>query len=91
MSTRQLLYRDDLYVPDSLDLLDRLQPRSERGIVFSDVCLCACLSVNTIAPGPLEMMSSVIRDVRAKFSGHHPTVERGGDSKNGYRGARVVI
>jgi len=47
---------------------------SEGGIVFSSVCLCVCLSVNTIPHEPLV----------TKVSGRHPMFERADKLENGY-------
>jgi len=44
------------------------------------VCLSVCLSVNSITPELLDIITI--------FSGHHPMVERADKFENGYCGVR---
>jgi len=53
-------------------------PDCEGGIVFSNVCLCVCLFVNTMTPEPFE--------ISTKLLGHHPIVKRADKFEYGYTG-----
>ena len=64
-----------------------LLTRTAKVVLFSvvSVCVCVCLSVNTIASEPLEIY------IITKFSGRHPMVRKGGQVRKWLlRGARVV-